>query len=243
MRRQSFVWTIIVAASVFAVYGGFMMFYNINHGKSPSVLSIVFFSIGLTLFVLFFVLYTISFFQMKKKQKDETVVVEDIKKEELKEVEPEEKKEKPAPTKVETHKADDVEYVRTPRTYETTPKERVSYSTVYVRKVGYGPVLRVCGEQILDMRDNTYYRIQGSSVFEEGRGQAYEISGNRIRKAFGGYLYEISGSNINKIYGGFFASISGSYITTYELDEKYELSDSLTRTQLLAVVALIFGDY
>ena len=73
-----------------------------------------------------------------------------------------------------------------------------------------------------------------------GSGPVFEISGNRIREAFGGYLFEISGSSINKTCGGFYASISGNYIQTYDLSEKYEMTDSFNRLQLLAIVALLF---
>ena len=114
---------------------------------------------------------------------------------------------------------------------------------MYVKKVGYGPVLRVTGNRILDMRNNTYYRVQGSIVSQDGSGQAFEINGNRIRSAFGGYLYEISGSNINKVFGGFYASISGNYITLFDLSEKYETTGSLNQKQLLVVAALLFGTY
>ena len=123
-------------------------------------------------------------------------------------------------------------------------KQRFSiYDTedVYVKKVGYGPVLRVTGNRILDMRSNTYYRVQGSIVSQDGSGQVFEINGNRIRSAFGGYLYEISGSNINKVFGGFYASISGNYIALFDLSEKYETTGSLNQKQLLVVAALLFG--
>ena len=91
------------------------------------------------------------------------------------------------------------------------------------------------------MRSNTYYRIQGNTVNQDGGGPVFEISGNSIRSAFGGYLYEISGNNINKIFGGFYASISGNYITLFDSSEKYEITDRLNQKQLLAITALLFA--
>ena len=129
--------------------------------------------------------------------------------------------------------------------YREPRKPSSSYVTrdIYVSQLGYGPVLRVYGEQIVDMRNNTYYRLQGNTVHKEGRGPIFEISGNRIRSAFGSYLYEISGDNINKVFGGFFASISGNTITKYDSSVIYQMSGSLNTRQILAIVALLFGEY
>ena len=148
-----------------------------------------------------------------------------------------EQQEEPVTPKVEYKPRSDVTYEsrRTSSIYDN--------ETIYVRKVGYGPVLRVCGNRVLDMRSNTYYSIQGNFVYQDGSGPVFEISGNRIRSAYGGYLYEISGSNINKVFGGFFASISGNYITKFDSSEKYEISSSLNRAQQLTVTALLFGEY
>ena len=93
------------------------------------------------------------------------------------------------------------------------------------------------------MRNNTYDHIENNLVYQDGYGVIYEISGNRIRDAFGGYFYEISGSNINKVFGGFYASISGNYITLFDLSKKYEMTDSLSKKQLLVVAMLLFGKY
>ena len=93
------------------------------------------------------------------------------------------------------------------------------------------------------MRTSTYYRIENNNVMQEGYGICYEIRGNQIRDAFGGYLYELSGSNINKVFGGYYASISGNYITLYDLSTKFETTDSLSKKQVLAVAALLFGNY
>lgn len=127
------------------------------------------------------------------------------------------------------------------RTYRSSSS--YSYSTVYVKQVGYGPALRVEGDRIIDMRTNTYYRLENNVVMQDGYGPVFEIRGNQIRDVFGGYLYEISSSNINKTFGGFYASISGNYITLYDSSIKYEMTDSLSKRQMLAIVALLFGKY
>ena len=138
---------------------------------------------------------------------------------------------------------DKEEFVR--RIQKPSPSSSSSYSvsTVYVKQVGYGPLLRVEGNRILDMRSNTYYRIEDNMVMQEGYGPVFEIRGNQIKNAFGSFLYELSGSNINKVFGGFYASISGNYITLYDLSIKYEMTDSLSKSQILAVAALLFGKY
>ena len=110
-----------------------------------------------------------------------------------------------------------------------------------MRQVGYGPVLRINEGEILDMRSNTYYRIEGNFVYQNGRGVLYEISGNRIRDAFGGYLFEISGSNANKVFGGYHASFGGGYLKTHDQKEKFEVPSDLTMGQKLVAVALLFS--
>ena len=112
-----------------------------------------------------------------------------------------------------------------------------------MKQVGYGPVLRIEGTRVIDMRTNTYYRIENNMVMQDGYGPIFEIRGNQIKDAFGSYLYELSGNNINKVFGGFYASISGNYITLYDLSIKYETTDSLSRRQILVVAALLFGKY
>ena len=91
------------------------------------------------------------------------------------------------------------------------------------------------------MRNNTYYRIEGNIVKQDGYGPLFEINGNQIRNIYGGNLFELSGSNINKTLGGFYASISGNYVTLYDSSRKYEITDSLSKVQILAVAALLFN--
>ncbi len=112
--------------------------------------------------------------------------------------------------------------------------------TVYVRLLGHGPILRIEGARILDMRDGTYYRIEGDTVYQEGYGPRFEIRGSYIKDAYGGGLYELSGSFINKVYGGAYASFDGNMITLVDGSRKYEISDSLSRKQALALAALLF---
>ena len=227
---------------IFILYGGYNLIYNATHGKGLSVLNLVMCSIGVGMLLLYVVLYLITFFKKKKKEEEEKrVVIEEVKVEEKKEEPKPVEEKKPEPVKQETPRQ------RSDVVYEKPRVSRSIYdndsASGFVSKVGYGPVLRLSGNRILDMRTNTYYRIEGNMVKQEGSGPVFEINGRQIRSAFGGYLYEISGSNVNKVFGGFYASFSGNYLTTYDLQEKYELPGSLNIQQQLAIVALLFGAY
>ena len=249
MRRQYFWWTYLVGAIVCIAYGGYTLIYHFQNSNTLSVHSLILLILGSVALAFFLALYVVFLFQKKKNAKTsptKSSIEEDgtedasssseEKEEERESVfdskEDEETAPEPAPR---PERKRDYEYSRSPsRSYETD---------AYIRKVGYGPVLRVSGARILDMRNNTYYHLQGNTVNQDGYGPVYEISGNRIRSAFGGYLYEISGDNVNKIYGGFFASFSGNTIVKHDASERYEVSDSLSLAQRLAVVALLFGNY
>ena len=241
MRRRYFAWTWLTLALVLTIYGGYSLIYSSATGKNVSVLGLAFFIAGVLLLIFYLVLFLISFCKKNKSPpQSEEVVIEEIKvdapieepKEEVKPV----IEEKLAPRVKSTPKSD-VTYVN------NRPTRSFSGGSGYVKRVGFGPVLRIEEEEILDMRSNTYYRIEGNMVKRLGNGPAYEISGNRIRLAFGGYLYEISGSNVNKTYGGFYASMSGGILQTHDLEEKYEIPSDLNLKQKLAVVALLFGAY
>ena len=235
MRRQRFWWTFLVGGLVCTIYGGFTLIYHLNHGNGLKVHALILLILGVVALLLYLVLLLLTFLQNKKKQEEKPV--EPVVKVEEKEPEPiEEIKEEKKPEPKPTPRKRDYEYVREPR------RSGPTYTDAYVRKVGYGPVLRFFGNQILDMRTNAYYRFQDNYVYRDGGGVAYEISGKRIRNAFGGYLYELSGSNINKTYGGFFASVSGNYISKYDNSERYETTDSLTSSQILLAVVLLFGE-
>lgn len=236
MRKQYFRWMFIVGGIVCFSYGLFTLIYHFNHGNGLNIPSLLFLIVGALALITYGVLYLISLCEKKKKaqikeeEKIEPIVVEQV-------------EEKPEPVKT-TKEETPVIKTERKRDYTYTRSSSRDYDTdAYVKLVGYGPVLRVNGNRIIDMRSNTYYRIQGNMVYQDGSGPVFEINGNRIKLAFGGYLYEISGSNINKTFGGFYASISGGYITTHDLKEKYEITDSLNIKQQLAVVALLFGQY
>ena len=239
MRKQYLHWSLMVLGIVGTIYGTYLLIYHYNHGNGLNVLALVLLILGI-LSLLSFLVAIISIHLTHKKRANE---VETTKLEEAVPVE----EEKPAPAealKEEPIKDDKEEVSYTPREKRTCSSSSIySYSTVYVKKVGYGPLLRIEGSRIIDMRTNTYYRIENNFVMQDGYGVCYEIRGNQIKDAFGGYLYEISGSNINKVFGGFYASISGNYITIYDLSDKYEMTDSLSKRQILVVAALLFGKY
>lgn len=248
MRRQTILWAFLVLAIVLTGYGGYSVFFSLGKGEAPSILAVAFFIAGGLMLVTWLTLFLISFFQQKKKAA-KTENAEAVQK-----FEPEpvpEPKEEPKAEPKEEKPAQPVEPKPRPSytydkdvTYErSAPVRRPRGGSAYVKRVGYGPVLRVEGNDILDMRSNTYYRIDGDTVNRSGSGPAFEISGNRIRAAFGSYLYEISGNNVNKVFGGYFASIDEDSIQTVDLSQRYEISGSLNRTQKLAVVALLFGSY
>ncbi len=249
MRRKQYLVYVIAIFGIFGTaYGGYMLVWHYAHGNGIKPLALVLLILGL-LSLGFFIAVLISHFIANKKEEEraKTIVKETKdggKEKEIPEVEDFEEVPQPkeeSPTKEEpirAEKGNDPEYVRNSRDFtyiNPTPP------TIYVRLVGYGPVLRIEGSRLLDMRNNTYYRIERNIVYQEGYGPRYEINGNQIRDAFGGYLYELSGNNINKVFGGFYASISGSYITLYDQSRKYEISDSLSNKQILALAALLFN--
>ena len=246
MRRRYFWWMFLVGGLVLTIYGGYSIIYSLDHQKDIPVLGIVFAVIGVTALLVYFVLFTITMFQKNKR-----AVMEENNVEEEKEAVSEPKKEETV-AKIEEEKP--VETKPTPKekvtyrdetTYERRPVRTSRYdsSDIYVSKVGYGPVLRISDDQILDMRTNTYYSFNGNTILKNGSDPVFEISGNRIRLAFGSYLYEISGDSVNKVFGGYYASFTGGYLQTHDLREKYEIQGPLSLRQKLAVVALLFGAY
>lgn len=240
MRKHYFLWMVAVFGIIGVAYGGYSLIYSVNHGEDAPLLGIFLLIFGFVALIVFLGVYIpASIISRKKgKKENEKPVVEEKKIEEPTkiEVKPVESKKPANPQRIER------EYTPRSSTSYSAPSRSYS-STVYVKKVGYGPILRVEGNRILDMRNSTYYRFEGDMLMQEGYGPVFEIRGNQIKNAFGGYLYEISGSNINKVFGGFYASISGNYITLYDLSIKYEMTDSLSKNQLLAVAVLLFGKY
>lgn len=241
MRRKQYLpWLIMVVGIVGTAYGSYLLIYHFNKGNGLNVLALVLLIIGIVCLT-FSILLAGSIYLSQKKKKNVVDAVVEPNEEEKPEV-VEEPKEEPKPAPKPERKNEETTHA---------PKERRDYSyssssyisTCYVKLIGYGPLLRVEGNRILDMRNNTYYRIENNIVNQDGYGIRYEINGNQIRDAFGGYLFEISGSNIKKIFGGFYASISGNYITLFDSSKKYEMTDSLSKKQLLVVAALLFGNY
>ena len=232
MRRIYWPWMVAVMGIFGTTYGAYLTVYHLNHSNKLSAGALVLLILGILSVALFITIY-IGYYLSQKKKKNapaptkEEVKIEETVKEEVKQVK------KPRP-----------EYKSEYTPYENNSRYDSDYSsTVYVKQVGYGPILRVENNRILDMRNNTYYRIENNMVKQEGSGPLYEIRGNQIKNTFGGYLYELSGSNINKVFGGFYASISGNYITLYDLSVKYEMTGTLSKTQILAVTVLLFGKY
>ena len=249
-RKQYLIWVIGVFGIIGTLYGGYSVIDRASHGKALSIYGLILLILGI-LALGFFIAWAISVYFFNKKQAREKAALEAVKAEEERAKKEEEAKREPVELpkkeeKVETPKQDhSPRPQRSSYTYESrrSSSSSYSYSTAYVKLVGYGPVLRIEGPRIVDMRNNTYYRIEGNNVMQEGYGLRYEIRGNQIRDAFGGYLYEYSGSNINKVYGGYYASVSGSYITLYDLSQKYEMTDSLSNKQILVAAVLLFGNY
>lgn len=263
MRRYYLLWSITVFGLIGTIYGGYLLIYHFNHGNGLSVLALILLILGL-IALIFAIAVLVSRYIARKRKVDEPVapivddgVEDDTTKDEdiqpLKdeaepvteeEIEPIEEEVEQEPAQIEDDEAEIEEDDYEP-SYQSTyqPSSSYSYSTVYVKQVGYGPLLRIEGNRIIDMRTNTYYRIENNMVNQEGYGPVFEIRGNQIKDAFGGYLYEISGSNINKVFGGFYASISGNYITLYDSSMKFEMTDSLSKRQILVVASLLFGRY
>ena len=239
-RKQYLPWLIMVVGIIGTVYGTYLLIYHFNKGNGLNIWALILLILGIVCLIFTILLVVSNYLFQKKKNNDENVVNESPKIEESEVEKPTPEEEKPAP-KIE-RKSEETTYVpKEKRDYSSSSSTYVS--TSYVKLIGHGPLLRVEGNRILDMRNNTYYRIENNTINQEGYGIRYEINGNQIRDAFGPYLYEISGSNINKVFGGFYASISGNYITLYDASKKYEMTDSLSKKQLLVVAALLFGKY
>lgn len=213
MRRQRFWWTYLVVTIVLAGYGTFSFIYNLNRGKGVSILGLIFMIIGLMMLGLFLGLFFYDYFVTKKNKKiiESKIIEQPVEEVEEIKVEKEEYKEKKVFNK-EKFRYEDNEEERSKRNHYSTNRSRYDYdfsSTVYVKKQGYGPILRVEGNRLLDMRSNTYYRIEENVIKQEGSGPVFEINGNRIKLAYGSYIYEMNGNNINRTFGGFLLKLTG----------------------------------
>lgn len=165
MRKYYLSWSILVIGIIGAAYGSHLLFYHVSKGEGLFVPGLI-----LLLFGIVFLIPSIAanIYYVVKHRKQFTASI-DEKQKELKGEE--EKAEEPTPViKPKEEKVEMVQHRREERPTYTPRREiekeapsRPTYSTSYVKKVGYGPVLRVCGPQIVDMRNNTYYRIEGET--------------------------------------------------------------------------------
>lgn len=241
MRRRYFLWTIVVFGIIGTAYGASSLIYNFKKGEGLFISGLILLIIGIIALLVFLFFFSIQY--VSNKNKMNAPIPSEFKEEKVIEEDKDAKETASLNEKSEIEQEKKREYFYKAERNERTSYRYSSISTIYVKQVGYGPILRIDGSRILDMRTNTYYRIENHMVNQEGYGPVFEIRGNQIKNAFGGYLYELSGSNINKIFGGFYASISGNYITLYDLSIKYEFTDSMSKNQILAVAALLFGKY
>ena len=244
MRKERLLWQILVASILLVAYGGFFVFYEYGKNQALFVSALIALGVGLTMLTLFL----IGKYRSKKKGNDEAPV------------EPSEApKEEPSPDPIpepapkpissqeeqpEEERVDIAPVARRPRQAASRPQavHYASSSTVYVKQLGYGPVIEIRGTRVRDMRNNTYYHLEGGNVYEEGRGIVYQIYGNCIKSIHGSPLYELSGSNINRVFGGYYASYQGGYITSHDLSKRFEVTDSLPKPLVLFVAVLIFGE-
>ena len=239
MRKQYLTWMIAVFGIVGTAYGGYTLAYHLNHGNGLKPWSLALLILGAAALLLVIALYLVTFIQRAKKKSEP--VPPPVKEPIIEEPKPViEEEPKPKPSEGPKLK-EEIVASRPQRSYESPSV--YDAPTIYVKLIGYGPILRIEGGRVLDMRSNTYYRIEGSMVKQEGSGPLFEIRGNQIKDAFGGYLYEYNGNNINKVFGGFYASVSGNYITLFDQSQKYEVTGSLSKNQMLAVAAVLFGKY
>ena len=256
MRKYRLPWSIAAFGFVAVAYGTYSL---VSHLKSdeemflPGLLMLIAGAIALlTLLVLILI---DAFKRIRNKDLIETPINEDSYEEAIKVEEEEEKHISENPInideeEIENEEIDNVEEYDEEEEEEFTPSytrsyssSSYSYSTIYVKEIGYGPVLRIDGSRILDMRNNVYYHVENNIVIQDGYGPTFEIRGNQIKDVYGSYLFEISENNINKVFGGFYASISGNYITLFDSSRKYETTESLSRNQILIIAALLFGRY
>ena len=242
MRRNYIIWAMTVFGIIGTAYGASLLVYHFKHGDGLSVPSLILLIIAFPFLLVSLTLMIYSYIKEGKRKKNEPLPPIEEKIVEEKEMEPSIEED---PVTYDNHETivdeEKEEYVpKRERIYESPSSHYVS--TVYVKQVGYGPLLRIEDSRILDMRTSTHYRLEDNVVMQEGYGPVFEIRGNQIKSAFDGYLYELSGSNINKTFGGFYASISGNYITLFDGSIKYEMSDSLSKRQILIVAALLFNN-
>ena len=248
MRKYRLPWSIAAFGFVAVAYGTYSLVSHLKNDDGiflPGLLMLI--AGALALLTLLVLILIDAFKRIRNKELIETPINEDSYEEAIKVEEEEEKHISENPINIDEDGIENVdEYEEeefTPSYTRSYSSSSYSYSTIYVKEIGYGPVLRIDGSRILDMRNNVYYHIENNIVIQDGYGPAFEIRGNQIKDVYGSYLFEISGNNINKVFGGFYASISGNYITLFDSSRKYETTESLSRNQILIVAALLFGRY
>lgn len=240
MRRQSLPWVYMVSAILLSVYGLFFVVREHDKNQKVFISAIVALSIGLSMLLLYMILYFV-FKHKKVKTVDTKIEVKEKIKEPLVEI----KVEPQAKVQVERKEEPKVKSIKVNRSSTNRSTLSRGYSSDfsesgYVKLVGHGPILEVRGNVIRDMRNNTYYTIEANAVSEQGRGYIYRLERNRIITMSGTPLYEMYGGNINKVFGGFFASVSGNYITKYDLSTKLELTNTFSSRVILLIAALVF---
>ena len=256
MRKYRLPWSIAAFGFVAVAYGTYSL---VSHLKSdeeiflPSLLMLIAGAIALLTLLVLILIDALK--RIRNKDLIEAPINEDSYEEAIKVEEEEERHISENPINIDEEEIEDEEINSadedeeeeeeefTPSYRRSYSSSNYSYSTIYVKEIGYGPVLRIDGSRILDMRNNVYYHVENNIVIQDGYGPVFEIRGNQIKDVYGSYLFEISGNNINKVFGGFYASISGNYITLFDSSRKYETTESLSRNQILIIAALLFGRY
>lgn len=254
MRKYCLPWSIATFGFVTVAYGTYSLVSHLKNDEEiflPGLLMLI--AGALALLTLLVLILMDAFKRIRNKELIETPIKEDsyeeaIKVEEEKHIsenpiniDEQEKEDEEINSADEDDEEEEEEF--TPSYTRSYSSSSYSYSTIYVKEIGYGPVLRIDGSRILDMRNNVYYHVENNIVIQDGYGLAFEIRGNQIKDVYGSYLFEISGNNINKVFGGFYASVSGNYITLFDSSRKFETTESLSRNQILIIAALLFGRY
>ncbi len=164
MRRKQYIdWLATVFGIVGVSYGGFMLLWHHNRGNGTNPLALTLLILGLVSLAFGLAMLLSRHIAAKKRKTDVALPP----KEEVKEEAPDQEDES-------EEAIDDEEPGPEPKSYRERPDRSrprpsggySSFSTAYVRLAGYGPLLRFDGTRVLDMRSNTYYRIEGDYVYE-----------------------------------------------------------------------------
>ena len=110
-----------------------------------------------------------------------------------------------------------------------------------IKLIGRGPVLEINGTRIKNLVTSESYDINGSYISLVGNGPIYEIKGNAIKEVYGSYKLELNGNMLYSLTFGNIAEINGSFIRYMYGGNEYELPEGLTKLELLAIIAILFG--